>query len=149
MPDATQRGPTTALSRKTVSLLSIDTLFGIYREGKYSRVHYGIIKRKGARNVIEYPKVDKITAHAVSGHKRIKKILASAVVAAGLVGAVALWGTDAAKASASPSGNLSNTTQGALLFVPATQSGERVAYHQSHRSHYSHSSHRSHYSSRW
>ena len=102
--------------------------------------------------MIEYPKVGKTAAHTVSGRKRIKKILASAVVAAGLAGAVAIWGADAANASASPSVNMSNNAQGALLFVPATQNGERVAYHQSHRSHYSHYSHRSHqshYSSRW
>ena len=96
--------------------------------------------------MFNFPKVSKKIAGAVSGHKRVKKILGSFVVAAGVTSTVAISGADTAKASVSPDTGLSNSAQGALVFVPADQNGDLIAYHMSHRSHYAHQSHRSHYS---
>jgi len=96
--------------------------------------------------VIDFPKVKKISAGAVIGRKRIKKILATVLLSAGVAGFAVAGGSSISKASAPSGTNLSNPGQGAIVFLPAQPVNSTIAYHQSHRSHYSHYSHRSHYS---
>ena len=99
--------------------------------------------------MIDFPKVTKSAARSVSGHKSVKKILGSFVVAVGVASASLISATDSAEAYSSPNAGFANNAQGALLLTPTNQDGNIISYHRSHRSHYSHRSHQSHYSSRW
>ena len=102
----------------------------------------------GVDVMVGFPKVTKGSAQVVSGRKRVKKILGSLAVAAGITGVVVAGTADTAKAAISPDASVIGSAEGALVFVSAEQAEGSIAYHQSHRSHYSHRSHQSHYSSR-
>jgi hypothetical protein len=106
---------------------------------------------------MKLPKVKKVIGSDLSKREKVHKVVLGVALAAG----VALTGTLATEADASPQASLAEgktvvTDQGALLLTPAKAgANDQVAYHYSHRSHYSHQSHRSHYShqshysSRW
>jgi|ETNmetMinimDraft_20_1059909.scaffolds.fasta_scaffold295870_1 hypothetical protein len=92
-----------------------------------------------------FPEVTKNSVQAVPGRKRVRKILGSLAVAAGITGVAVVGAADMAKAAVS----LGPSAEGALVFAPAELAEGSIAYHSSHSSHWSHSSHMSHYSSRW
>jgi hypothetical protein len=104
--------------------------------------------------MLQVPKVKKALTGLVSA-KRIKRVVAGVILAAGLIVGGAAMPTDS-DAAISIQQNGTNEVQssqiGALLLTSPTAGLTRTAWHESHASHGSHGSHESHashYSSRY
>ncbi|MDD2462515.1 MAG: hypothetical protein PHI97_00800 [Desulfobulbus sp.] len=97
------------------------------------------------------PKVKKTLTGLVSG-KSIKKVVASVVLAAGLIvgGAALPANSTAAMSNLQYGAPVEQGSQiGALVLTSSSGELGRTAWHESHASHSSHASHASHYSSRY
>jgi len=101
--------------------------------------------------MFQVPKVKKTLTGLVSA-KRIKKVVAGVILAAGLIVGGAAVPTDSG-AAISIQQNGTNAVQssqiGALVLTSPTAGLTRTAWHESHASHASHESHASHASSRY